>query len=153
MASKVVPANLTVTISETITLNEKDEGSVRTFNIANINQVTHRIINIPTSQKSLCSFGAANGRGDYVFSDVQYVRVTNLDALNFVKLRFLGESTTDFAVRLDAGMSYLIGENDAVITGVDDYCDTGGLTLEKLTSINAIADTAAVNLEMFVACK
>ena len=72
-----------------------------------------------------------------------------MDNANFATLRFLGESSTDFAVRLDPAGSHIVTSTST--TGVADYADISGVVLENLTSISAIADTAAIDLELFVA--
>lgn len=150
MASTLTTATLKVTLTEQITLNSSDYGSKHEFSISNVGEVSKRIITTNgTSSTTLVSFSGSASAGQYKDSDVRYVRVTNLDNANFATLRFLGEASTDYALRLDPTGSYMIASTST--TGLTDYSDISGIVLENLTQISATADTAAVDLELFVA--
>ena len=149
MASTVTPATLTVTITETITLNGSDQGATNSFTVASIAEVNKRIVNCPASEKVVLSFGADIAAGTFVEGDVRYIRLTNKDDTNYVTLNIEGDSSTDYSVRLDPGASYLIVSTSA--TGVVDYADISGATLEDLTGIKATANSAACDLEVLVA--
>ena len=149
MATTLTAADLTVTITEAITLNGVDQGASNSMTIADINETYKRIQEIlhTGGAQLILTFGAAPNP---VLADVRYVRITNLDNANFVVLNFEGGASTDYTIRLDPAASFLI-VSDAAGGGVVDYCDISGVTLEDLTSINAYADTATVPLEIFVA--
>jgi len=149
MASTVTPATLTVTITESITLNGSDQGATNSFTVASVAEVNKRIVNCPASEKSVLTFGAAIEAGQFVVGDIRYVRLTNKDDTNYIILNIEAAGTTDFSVRLDPGASYLVISTSA--TGGVDYADTGASTLEDLTSINATANSAACDLEVLVA--
>jgi len=149
MASTITSATLTVTIKESIKLKGKEQGDTTTLKITDINEVSSRISTVSTSEVSIISFGTAVSAGTYVESDVRYIRITNLDDTNYATLNIEGDSSTDFSVRLDPGASHLIISSSD--TGVVDYGDISGSTLEDLTAVKATADTAAVDLEIFVA--
>ena len=150
MASTLTTATLKVTLTEQITLNSSDYGSKNEFSIGGIGEVSKRIITTNgTSSTTLVSFSGSASAGQYQDSSVRYVRVTNLDDANFATLRFLGESSTDYALRLDPTGSYMIASTST--TGLTNYSDISGIVLENLTQISATADTAAVDLELFVA--
>jgi len=149
MASTVTAATMTVSISESINLNGKNQGATNTLSIGSINEVTNRIVTIPTSEVTVCSFGAAVSSGIYVAAGIRYIRLTNKDDSNYVTLNIEGANSTDFSVRLDPGASYLIVSSTS--TGVVDYGDISGATLEDLTGIKATANSAAVDLEAFIA--
>jgi len=149
MASTLTAATMTVTVRESIELNGYEQGSSNDFTIASIAEVSKRIVNCPASEKTVISFGAAIAGGTYIEGDVRYIRLTNKDDTNFVILNIEGDASTDFSVRLDPGASFLIISTAA--TGVVDYADISGATLEDLTGIKATADTAACDLEIFVA--
>lgn len=149
MASTVTAATLTVTITETITLNGSDQGATNSFTVASIAEVNKRIVNCPASEKAVLSFGTAIAAGTFVESDVRYIRLTNKDDTNYVTLNIEGDTSTDFSVRLDPGASYLIVSTST--TGVVDYADISGATLEDLTGIKATANSAACDLEILVA--
>ena len=142
---------LTVTISESLTMNGSAQGSTNKMTITDINEVSRRIVTCLTSEITLLTFGAAYGAGTFVAGDVRYVRITNKDTVNSVMITTLAASSTDCSIRLDPGASYLIQSDTTAATGVVDYAADDSDTLEDVTSITGIADTAVVDLEIFVA--
>ena len=150
MATTLSSATMTVRIVESIKLNGTEQGAVNTLSLSSINEVSKRIVTCPASEITVVSFGAANAGGTFIETDVRYVRLTNKDDTNYVTLNIEGDSSTDFSVRLDPGASYLIVSSKT--TGVVDYADISGATLEDLTGIKATADTAACDVEIFIAC-
>ena len=153
MASSITAAPLTIKITEDITLNGQQQGTTNTITTANIAEFSRRIVTVPTSEVILVSFGDANSFGTFHDTDVQYVRITNLDDTNYVSLNFEGDASTDFTVRLDKNRgTYLAVLNHASL-GMDDYADISAATLEAINTIKAIANTGACNLEVVVACK
>ena len=149
MTSTVKASTLKVTIKEDIYLKGKNQGATTELSISDINEVAARIVTAPTSEVTIISFGTAVAAGTYVESNVRYIRITNLDDTNYVTLNIEGDSSTDFSVRLDPGASHLIVSSKT--TGVVDYADISGATLEDLTGVKATANTAACDLELFVA--
>jgi hypothetical protein len=150
MASTITAGTLKVILTEQVILNGRDQGSKNTLSISSINEVSKRIITTNgTSATAIASFAGSPAGGFYVDSSVRYVRVTNLDDTNFAILRFTGDASTDFSVRLDPGASHILTSTST--TGFVDYADISGVTLEDLSGFTATADTAAVDLEVFVA--
>jgi len=148
MTSTIRSGTLKVTITEEIKLKENTKV-INALSISDINEVSQRIVTVPTSEVTIISFGTAVAAGTYVESDVRYVRITNLDDTNYAILNIEGDSSTDFSVRLDPGASHLIVSSKS--TGVVDYADISGATLEDLTGVKATANTAACDLELFIA--
>jgi len=144
-------ADLTITLSEALTLNGTAQGSSNKMVISGVNEAERRIVTCPTSEITLITFAAAYGAGAYVAGDVRYVRITNKDDTNSVMITTIGAASTNYSIRLDPGASFLIQSDSTAATGVVDYGDITGDTLEDLTSITGIADTATVDLEMFIA--
>ena len=157
MASTITASTLKVTIREDIKLNGVQQGGVNTLSIGSITNAVKRIVNIGTDEIGLLGFGTAYNTelsktylaGQFDEDTVRYIRITNLDDTNFAILRITGDTSTDFAVRLDPSSSYIITSTSS--TGLDDYADISGVTLEDLLAVSATADTAAVDLELFVA--
>ena len=149
MTTTIANATLTVTLTESITLNGQNQGATNTLSLTNIDEVSKRIITVPASEVAILSFSTAVSNGTHVEGDVRYIRITNLDDTNFAILNIEGDTSTDFSVRLDPYASFLVTSTST--TGVVDYGDITGVTLEDLTAIKATADTAAVDLEIFVA--
>ena len=153
MATTVTAATMTVTIAEDITLSGSQQGASNTFTIASVNEVSKRIVTVPTSVKTIIAMGTAISNGTFIESDVRYIRITNLDDTNHVSLTFKDENASEFAVKLDKGQSFIY--NGDLSGGVVDTMDAGTtaltLALADLVDITALADTAAVDLEVFVA--
>ena len=156
MTSTLTAATLTTTITESISLNGSDQGATNTFTVASITEVDKRIVNIPTSEVTILEFDtSALGPGKFDEDNVKYLRITNKDDSNHVTLWTKNENNDETAHKLDAGQSYLFGTDNS--GGVKDTVDgvAGGTltaSLGDLVEIRAQANTAAVDLEIFVAC-
>jgi hypothetical protein len=155
MASTITPATLNVTIREACTLNGTDYGAVTRYAVDGVTQISRRIVATHgTGSTELLRFHPSASAGQYINGDVRYVRITNLDDTNYATLRFQGSSSTDYSFRLDPTGSHLImttQDSGSSNAGVTSYADISGIVLTNLRTIKAIADTAAVDLELFVA--
>ena len=145
MASTISAATMSVTITESITLNGKNQGGTNTLSIPSIAEVSKRIMTCLTSEVTLISFAAAVAPGTFIDTDVRYVRITNLDDSNFVTLNIEGESSTDFSIRLDAGASYIM------VGSFVDHIDISGASLENVSAIKGTANSSVCDLEVVVA--
>ena len=155
MASTITAATLTVAITETITLNGQDLGASNTLSIPSIATVSRRIIDVPTSERTIINMGTNVGAGMFIESDVMYIRITNLDDTNHVGLIFQNENNDEFGVKLDKGQTFIYnGDLSGGVVDTMDAVDNDGLstnTFADLVSITAIADSAAIDLEVFIA--
>ena len=155
MATTITNATLTVTLTESISLNGSEQGASNTLTIANIAEISKRIVTVPASEVTVIAMGTAVSNGTFVESDVLYIRITNKDDANHVTLTFKDENNSEFAVKLDKGQSFIY--NGDLAGGVVDTMDANGsalsLALADLVDVTAIADTAPVDLEIFVASK
>ena len=143
-------ASLKYKISEEINLDGVHYGSETEKSIGLINEYAKRIMTTNgVTLTTILSFDTSVAAGQYLDGDVRYIRITNLDSTNYVILRITGDASTDYSVRLDAGASHLIISTSS--TGVVDYADITGVTLEDLSAISATANTAACDLEIVVA--
>ena len=150
MATTLTTSTLKVLVKEEITLNGEQQGSETKLDISSVKSISKRLVSTNgTSETTIVSFGAAPAGGTFVEGDVRYIRVTNLDDTNYATLNIEGDSSTDFSVRLDPGSSHLLVSSST--TGVVDYGSISGGALQDLTAIKATANTAAVDLEVFVA--
>ena len=157
-------ATLTVSVKEAITLNNIDYGSERSLDISSVNEVVKRVVTASTTECGLIGFisaisgvGVSANKVGYVAGmfddgDVRYIRITNLDSSNFITLTFRDEDNTEFRMKVDAGHSFIYpGDNSG---GVLDTMHAGGsaltVSLNDLVDITAQADTASVDLEVFV---
>lgn len=153
MATIIVPATLTVTITEAITLNGQDKGSTNDLTIASVTEVSQRIIEVGTTEIIILAFQATDpGPGAFDEVDVRYIRITNKDDTNHVTLIFRS-GTAECAHKLDAGQTFIFaGDNSGGMAATHDASSTAlTVSLATLDDITAQADTAACDLELFVA--
>ena len=154
-------ATLTVKVIEEITLNNNSYNSERSLDIASVNEIAKRIVTISTTETGLLGFATASSTdlsksylaGQFDEDDVRYIRITNLDSSNHLTLIFRDEDSTEFAIKVDAGHSFIYpGDNSG---GVADTMKAAGSALasgiDNLTDITVDADTAACDVEVFVA--
>jgi hypothetical protein len=148
MSSTITPATLTVTHTEAITLNGVDRGVTNTLTIASINEISHRIVTIDTAAaRTLLTLGTTAGAGAFIKTNIRYVRITNKDNTNFVTLGLLNTGGDTAYVKLEAGQTFCIYNDD-----ID--AKTNGAAWASwsvIDTFNAQADTADVDLEVFVA--
>ena len=144
-------ATLTSTITEAVTINGAARGNTITQTYT-VNDVYERVVNVPTSQVTLYTTHASVPEGS-VFDDdlVEYVRITNLAASNYVTLEITNGGSDEALIRLNAGDSFILGKHDGASTGVCSFnsgvVDAG---LHEITHMKATADTAACQVEVFV---
>ena len=143
MASTITNATLAVTITEAVTLNGKSYGNINNLSVANVNEVDERILTIPTSEVGVVTFGSAAGAGTFVRSNVKYLRITNKDDTNFISLH-ITSATDDVWLKVEAGKAFVLGNGDLETAGAFS-------AWAAITDITAIADTAAVDVEYFIA--
>lgn len=154
MTTTLTAATLTVTLKESIELNGVEQGSTNTKTIASINEVSKRIVTVTTTEVEIIAMGTAASTGTFIEGDVRYVRFTNLDDTNFVTLTFKNENDDEFAVKVDAGYSYIYpADNSGGVVDTMDAIDGAGLTLSlaDLVNVTADADTGSCDMEIFVA--
>ena len=139
-------ADLVVTISESVSINNKDHGSTNVETIGSVSQIDHRIVTATTTEQTIVLFDSAAAAGTFVDASVKYLRITNLDGTNFAILRILGNSE-EYFVKIEAGDSFILGNSlmDANATG------SQSVSLANIDSIKADADSASVSLELFIA--
>ena len=63
MATTISNATLSVTITEKLTLNGTDHGSTKKISIADINEVSKRILTVPTTGIQVYAGSTAAGQG------------------------------------------------------------------------------------------
>jgi len=153
MATTITAATLTVTITEEITLNGQDKGSTNALTVASVTEVSQRIVNVPTSEVIILAMGTAVAAGQLVEGDVRYIRLTNKDDTNHITLVFKSENSNECSHLLDAGHSFIYpGDNSGGVVNTHDASASAlTVSLDDLVDITAQANTAACDLEIFVA--
>ena len=161
MTTTISAATLTVTITESVTLNGYEQGSSNSATVGSVNEVVKRIVTIPTAETGLLAMGATIQTdlsktyvaGMFVEASVRYIRLTNKDDANHVVITFKSEGNHEFAIKLDALQSFIYPCDMAggVVDTMDANTSALSVALEDLVDVVAIADTAACDLEVFVA--
>jgi hypothetical protein len=157
MATTISPATLTVTITEAVTLNGQDKGATNSLTISSITEVLQRIINVPASEMMILSFAASTpgavGAVGLNEADVRYIRLTNKDDTNFIQITIRNENDDECVHKLEAGHTIMIPVSAEGVVNVHDAIDGAGISVSfgDIVNITALADTAACDLEIFVA--
>jgi len=157
MATTLTAATMTVTISESITLNGKNQGGTTTKTFASIAEITKRILTITTAESTIATFSAAvASAGHFIAADVRYIRFTNLDDENFITLTFRNQDNDEAAIKLDSGQSFIWNADNSgglvdVLNATQDADAASDTALGDLTNIQADANTGSCDLEMFIA--
>ena len=148
MASTIDNSVLLVRISEELELNGRKFGDIVTKKISGINEVSERIITAATAGTTVLSLGSSNGAGAFVRDNVKYIRITNLDNSNFVRLALITDAGGNPAahIKLPALDSFILSSGVAATVA-----DGDAVTFDNVTSIVARANTADVDLGIFVA--
>jgi len=144
-------ATLTITLTEAVSLGDgsTDRGTTNIQTVT-VDEVDHRIMDISTTEAQIIKFGSANSAGTFADGTVKYLRITNLDASNFVVLR-IQQSDAEYFIKLEPEDHFILGNSvmDAHEDG-DTALDTS-VTLANINSIWADADTATCQVEYFIA--
>lgn len=148
MPTSITPADLTVTISTAITLNGQTINSENILTVDDVVSYDKRIMTIPfASEVVVIGFGAAVAQGTFITGDLKYLQITNLDTLNFVRIRVKKNGAQTFDIKLDAGKTFILGNSkesvSATAAAFSAFVDAD--------SINMQADTADVDIEYVVA--
>jgi len=144
-------ADLTTTVTESVTLNGAVRGTTNTVTTTGINNVYERIVNCANGQVTHLASFDTNSYGSAVQidkEDVRYIRVTNLDTTNSLELAIVG-ATTLYQVILLAGQSHILcGANSVMLAEADTSPSFG--TMAALTSIQ-VKPVVNTDVEIFVA--
>ena len=157
-------ADLTVTLTESVTLNGSARGSTNTLTVSGVDDIYHRIVTVPsgTSNLTLVAFtNAMTDRDGALDRDlVKYIRVTNLDSSTPVILNMQQREDENasavgdqnLGLLLSAGKSYIMGEAKECIDVEGGANDIAALTdLHDLESIMVDPLAAEVKVEVFIA--
>ncbi len=145
-------ATMTITITESVSLNGTNRGNTITKSISNIHDVMERIITVPTSEVVLYTTDASAVAGSIFDRDyVKYARITNKDASNYVVIRIKNADNDEFAYKLAAGESFVLYGHVASMNAVDAGTLDIGTGWHDISSIKATANSGAVDVEIIVA--
>ena len=129
-------ADLTVTVTESVTLQGEARGSTNTLTVASVEHTMERIVTCPASQTSTVLSFNSNVYGSAQALDVEdtkYLRITNLDSSNALELAVVGAATL-YQVALRAGESHILGSPDDLMLAEADTSPSFG-TMADVASI------------------
>ena len=145
MASTVTPITATITISEGLTLGGVDRSGAHTRTIQNIAEADRRVLTIPSSSEiDILSVGTSNGQGTFIRSNIRYIRITNYDNTNFVRIRVSRTSHDTFDLKLPAGATFMISTGDISANSSGSAFSS----FDEWDVVAAQADTADVDIEL-----
>lgn len=148
MSSTIVPATLKSTLTASVLLNGQTIVFSNTFATPTIGEASHRIMTVPSaSEISIVAFSTTEGAGTYINADVRFIAIANKDTTNFIRLRIVKSGAQTFDIKVPAGGFYVLYNTQESVSA------TAGTfsSFVDATSINAQADTSAVDCEIFVA--
>jgi|TARA_R110000823_G_scaffold13671_6_gene45259 hypothetical protein len=147
MATTVTNANLTVTVTDTVTLNGQSYGNTNTLTVASIDEVYSRVVEVPISAFTPVLQLGSTGQGQLTAANCKYIRITNLDDTNYVNLKVFG--TDAMVIKLEAGKSFMLGgvSFDAAAADIAQ----GAVSHNSAFVISAEASVAPCDLEVFAA--
>ena len=163
MASTITASALTVTITESIELNGKDQGGTNTLSIGSISDIYKRIVTCPanvdtTVFRSGVTVDVTDSSVDV--QDVKYIRLTNLDDTESINVNLQIDTTESGSgasavnetatILLAAGHSFVMGTSHDSIAAYDADGSVQ-TTLHDLESILVDPSDNAVDVEIFVA--
>ena len=111
-------ATLSVTHTEAITLNDREQGGTKTYTVARVAQILKRTVTCPASvDTTIATFQTATSTSDSALDleSTKYIRVTNLDSSNSVNLSLQvagaegGTANMSTTILLAAGESFAMG--------------------------------------------
>ena len=150
MATTVIAEDLTVTVTESYTLNGVSYGNTVNKTFTSNGEVYQRVMKIAAGVRgdvwtNIINFGSVDNAGQADITNYKYFRVTNLDDTNYLELRVTGTADS-FFVKIKAGESFLLMDNE--IDAVASATTIG--TLTDITQIGANANTEAIDIEFVV---
>jgi len=150
MATTVTAADLTVTITESYSLNGVSYGNTTNKTFTSNGEVIQRIMTIAAQARgnnwtNIINFAGADAAGIADITNYKYFRIKNLDDTNFLELRVTGTADS-FFVKIKAGETFLLMDNEI---DAEQSSTTVG-TLTDITQIGANANTDAVDIEFIV---
>lgn len=147
MATTLVAAPETVSITESFTQNSTAKNSINTYTVNTITQDDVRTMTVPAASEisilDIAAAGTTIGPGKLLSTAIKYLRVTNKDDTNFFRLGFKTTDGNTVYFKVPAGATFMLPvlEFDANITGV------AFVAYGYPTTIVAQADTGNVQIE------
>jgi hypothetical protein len=129
-------ADLTTTITESVTLNGATRGSSNTTTQASVIDVFERIVTCTQGQETTVAVFAASpytSAGAIDQDRSKYIRITNLSTTEDIEVAFVGSATL-YQVKIRSGYSHILSEGVEILLAEADTSPSFG-TMESLASI------------------
>jgi len=159
MATTITPSVLTVTLTESISLNGAQQGGTNTLSISSIKEVFKRIVRcVDDTDCTIATFQTATSTSDGAIDleNVRYIRVTNLDSSNPLNLSLQIAGAEDGTANQSA--THLLGAGESFILHtihdgmqVDDSTASIETSLNDLESLLVDPLSEDIDVEVFVA--
>ena len=147
-------ATLTTTVSESITLNGATYGNTITKTHGSVKVVRQQTVTVPTSEVTL--FNCADSAAGVTFDEdnIVYCRITNTDTANDLSLVFETTQGDEAMIKLIPGCTFLLNRFNLALeaTTAGAHVTPGTFAANAdIVNITAIAATAAIDVELFIA--
>ena len=147
-------ADLTTSITESVTINGSVRGSTNSQTITGIVDTFERVVTcIEGNITTIATFGTQpySAAGAIDVDRCKYIRVTNLDANGWIEIAMIGTSD-NYQVLLTPGSSHILCQSEAILLGETDQDPSFG-TMENLTAIQVQPVGSSYNpkVEIFTA--
>ena len=147
-------ANLTVTVTEAISINGAQRGSSNTLTVTDITDTFERVVACPHSNTTtIATFNSSvsGSAGALDLENCKYIRITNISTDAVMDLAVVTENT-NYQVVMTAGSSHMLCQADTAAIAEADTTPNFP-TLEDITSIQVRPRGATdnVDVEIFVA--
>ena len=144
-------ADLTTTITESVTINGSSRGSTNTLTTTGIVDVFERILTCTHSQTTtIAVFGSTPHSADGALDveNCKYLRITNLSDDQDMKLALV-TAATNYQVTVRAGGSHVLFQAEEGVIGETDTSPAFG-TLEDIVTVEVRPSaTTDVQVEIF----
>ena len=146
-------ADLTVTISESVTVNGALRGSTNSLIVGSITDTFERIVTCPHSNTTTIATFNSNVYGSAGALDLEnckYIRITNLSTTGVMDIAIVTENT-NYQVVMTGGTSHILCQADTAVIAEADTTPNFP-TLEDITSIQVRPRASEdCDVEIFVA--
>ena len=118
MGSTVAQTIFHSTTTETIDINGVKQQAIRKMSETPVSDYSHRILTAAANQTStVLTFGASNAGGQVSANEVSYVRISNLDDTNSIRLviNMANPANGSFHIELPALKSHMVCTKSAVV--------------------------------------
>jgi len=146
-------ADLTVTISESVTINGALRGSTNNLTTTNIVDTFERILTCSHSQTTtIALFGSTphSAAGALDVENCKYLRITNLSTTEDMKLALV-TSGTNYQVTVRAGGSHILFQAEEGVIGEADATPAFGTLADIVTVQVRPSGSADLQVEIFAA--